>query len=158
KRGRVFCVFFPFILDIKFVGCTSRGHTGGRSHKISHPPSFCGIDTPKDSWFTGNHCRCGGKRRRMGYGLEWSKVGIFRTKVEWVYPPNCRTKEPASAAISTVAKDKNGPDAKNGNKDKDEDDASIKPQVPLKKLFSYADRQDVIFMAIGTFAACVHSV
>ena len=22
------CVFFPFILDVKFVGCTSRGHTG----------------------------------------------------------------------------------------------------------------------------------
>ena len=35
------CVFFPFILDIKFVGRTSRGHTGG-SHRISHPPSFCG--------------------------------------------------------------------------------------------------------------------
>ena len=35
-------VFFPFILDIKFVGQTSRGHTGGRSHRISHPPSFCG--------------------------------------------------------------------------------------------------------------------
>ena len=31
------CVFFPFILDIKFVGRTSRGHTGGRSHRISHP-------------------------------------------------------------------------------------------------------------------------
>ena len=36
------CVFFPFILDIKFVGHTSRGHTGGRSHMIFHPPSFCG--------------------------------------------------------------------------------------------------------------------
>ena len=36
------CVFFPSILDIKFVGRTSRGHTGGRSHRISHPPSFCG--------------------------------------------------------------------------------------------------------------------
>ena len=35
------CVFFPFILDIKFVGRTSRGHTGRRSHRISHPP-FCG--------------------------------------------------------------------------------------------------------------------
>ena len=35
-------VFFLFILDIKFVGRTSRGHTGGRSHRISHPPSFCG--------------------------------------------------------------------------------------------------------------------
>ena len=35
------CVFFPFILDIKFVGRTSRGNTGGRSHRISHPPSFC---------------------------------------------------------------------------------------------------------------------
>ena len=35
--------FFPSILDIKFVGRTSRGHTaGGRSHRISHPPSFCG--------------------------------------------------------------------------------------------------------------------
>ena len=29
----VFCVFFPLILDVKFVGCTSRGHTGGRSHR-----------------------------------------------------------------------------------------------------------------------------
>ena len=36
------CVFFPFILDIKFVGRTSRGHTGGRSHRNFHPPSFCG--------------------------------------------------------------------------------------------------------------------
>ena len=35
------CVFFPFILDVKFVGRTNRGHTGGRSHRISHPPSFC---------------------------------------------------------------------------------------------------------------------
>ena len=36
------CVFFPFILDIKFVGRTSRGHTGGRPYRISRPPSFCG--------------------------------------------------------------------------------------------------------------------
>ena len=36
------CVFFPFILDMKFVGRTSRGHTGGRPRRISHPPSFCG--------------------------------------------------------------------------------------------------------------------
>ena len=36
------CVFFPFILDIKFVGRTSRGNTGGRSHRISYQPSFCG--------------------------------------------------------------------------------------------------------------------
>ena len=35
------CVFFPSILDIKFVGRTSRGHTG-RSHRIFNPPSFCG--------------------------------------------------------------------------------------------------------------------
>ena len=35
------CVFFPSILDIKFVGRTSRGHTGGRSHRIFNPPSFC---------------------------------------------------------------------------------------------------------------------
>ena len=41
-RSLCFCVFFPFILDIKFVGRTSRGHTRGRSHRISHPPSFCG--------------------------------------------------------------------------------------------------------------------
>ena len=37
------CVFFPFILDIKFVGRTSRGHIGGRSHRIFHPPSFCAV-------------------------------------------------------------------------------------------------------------------
>ena len=36
------CVFFPFILDVMFVGCTSRGHTGERSNRILHPPSFCG--------------------------------------------------------------------------------------------------------------------
>ena len=37
----VLCVFFPFILDVKFVWvCTSRSLTGGRSPKISHPPSF----------------------------------------------------------------------------------------------------------------------
>ena len=36
------CVSFPSILDIKFVGRTSRGHTGGRSHRIFNPPSFCG--------------------------------------------------------------------------------------------------------------------
>ena len=36
------CVFFPFILDIKFVGRTSRGHPGERSHSIFYPPSFCG--------------------------------------------------------------------------------------------------------------------
>ena len=37
------CVFFPaIILDIKFVGRTRRGQTGGRSHRISHPPYFCG--------------------------------------------------------------------------------------------------------------------
>ena len=36
------CVFFPFIVDIKFVGRTNRGHAGGRSRRISHPPSFCG--------------------------------------------------------------------------------------------------------------------
>ena len=40
-ESRCVCVFFPFILDIKFVGRTSRGHTGGRPHRIYHPPSFC---------------------------------------------------------------------------------------------------------------------
>ena len=29
----VVCVFFPFILDIKFVGRTSQGRAGGRSHR-----------------------------------------------------------------------------------------------------------------------------
>ena len=41
-RTMCVCVFFPSILDIKFVGRTSRGHTGGRSHRIFNPPSFCG--------------------------------------------------------------------------------------------------------------------
>ena len=49
------CVFFPFFLDIEFVGRISRGHTGGRSHRISHPPSFCGawlnFSRGKDSAF-----------------------------------------------------------------------------------------------------------
>ena len=49
------CVLFPFILDIKFVGRTSRGHTGGRSHRIFHPPSFCdaylNFSREKDSAF-----------------------------------------------------------------------------------------------------------
>ena len=43
------CVFFPFIPDIKFVGRTSRGHTGGRSHRISHPSSSCKSISPKIS-------------------------------------------------------------------------------------------------------------
>ena len=42
----VSCFFLPFILDIKFVGRTGRGHTGGRPHKVSHPPSFCGACLP----------------------------------------------------------------------------------------------------------------
>ena len=29
------CIFFPFILDIKFVGRTSRGHTGFLIHLLS---------------------------------------------------------------------------------------------------------------------------
>ena len=41
-RDLCVCVFFPSILDIKFVGRTSRGHTGGRSHRIFNSPSFCG--------------------------------------------------------------------------------------------------------------------
>ena len=36
------CFFSRFILDIKFVGRTSRGHTGVRSHRTFHPPSFSG--------------------------------------------------------------------------------------------------------------------
>ena len=34
------CVVIPFILDV--CGRTSRGHTGGRSNRVSHPPSSCG--------------------------------------------------------------------------------------------------------------------
>ena len=34
------CVFFPFILDIKFVGRTSRGHTGGIQRVFVHPAIF----------------------------------------------------------------------------------------------------------------------
>ena len=38
----VCCVVIPFILDVRLTcGRTSRGHTGGRSHRIS-PPYFCG--------------------------------------------------------------------------------------------------------------------
>ena len=37
----VLCVFFPFILDINFVGRTSRGHTGAEGHTgfLIHRPS-----------------------------------------------------------------------------------------------------------------------
>ena len=53
------CVFSVCFLPIhsghKFVGRTSRGHTGGRSHRISHPPSFSGaclnFSREKDSAF-----------------------------------------------------------------------------------------------------------
>ena len=41
----VVCVFFPSILDIKFVGRTSRGHTGGRSHRIFNPPGLSTDET-----------------------------------------------------------------------------------------------------------------
>ena len=35
------CVVIPFIVDVRLIcGRTSRGRTGGRSHRISHPPSF----------------------------------------------------------------------------------------------------------------------
>ena len=36
------CVAFPFILDVRLCGRTSRGQTRGRSHRNSHPPFFCG--------------------------------------------------------------------------------------------------------------------
>ena len=34
--------FHPIYSGRQACGRTSRGHTGGRSHSISHPPSFCG--------------------------------------------------------------------------------------------------------------------
>ena len=37
------CVVIPFIPEVRFVcGRTGRGHTGGRSHRIS-PPSFSAV-------------------------------------------------------------------------------------------------------------------
>ena len=36
----VMCVFFPFILDIKFVGRASRGHTGFLIHLLSAVRAF----------------------------------------------------------------------------------------------------------------------
>ena len=36
------CVCFLPIHSGHQVGRTSRGHTGGRSHRIFNPPSFCG--------------------------------------------------------------------------------------------------------------------
>ena len=37
------CFVIPFTLDVRLTcGRTSRGHTGGRSRRIS-PPSFCGV-------------------------------------------------------------------------------------------------------------------
>ena len=33
---------YPICSGRQTYGRTSRGHTGGRSHGISHPPSFCG--------------------------------------------------------------------------------------------------------------------
>ena len=39
----VCCVFCdPIYSGRQVCGRTSRGHTGGRSHRISHAPSFCG--------------------------------------------------------------------------------------------------------------------
>ena len=32
----------PIYSGRQVCGRTSRGHTGGKSHRISHPPSFCG--------------------------------------------------------------------------------------------------------------------
>ena len=36
----VCCAFFPFILDVKFVGRTSRGHTGFLIHLPSAVPAL----------------------------------------------------------------------------------------------------------------------
>ena len=34
------CVFFPFILDVKSVGCNSRGHTGFLIHLPTEVHAF----------------------------------------------------------------------------------------------------------------------
>ena len=39
------CVFFPFILDVKFVGSTSRDHTGFLIHLISAMRAFIFLAT-----------------------------------------------------------------------------------------------------------------
>lgn len=67
-------------------------------------------------------------------------------------PPSSQKKSPpvnggAGAANGDVSVDKAG------GKEK----AEAKPQVPLGKLFSYADSNDKLFMAIGTLAACLHA-
>ena len=42
-RGVCVCVcFLPIYSGRQACGHTSRGYTGERSHRISHPPSFCG--------------------------------------------------------------------------------------------------------------------
>ena len=45
----------PIYSGRRTCGHTSRGHTGGRPHRISHPPSFCGaclnFSREKDSAF-----------------------------------------------------------------------------------------------------------
>ena len=96
------CVFFPSILDIKFVGRTSRGHTGGRSHRISHPPSFCGaclnFSREKDSAIPCSfppvlsacplHTNSGcGKEGRILIGQFWSaKAALLRNYLEVYWP------------------------------------------------------------------------
>ena len=39
------CVFFPFILDVKLVGSTSRGHTGFLTHLLSAMRAFIFLAT-----------------------------------------------------------------------------------------------------------------
>ena len=41
------CVFFPFILDIKFTGRTSRGHTGFFAHLLSAVRAFLSLPFPR---------------------------------------------------------------------------------------------------------------
>ena len=88
----VLCVFFPLILDIKFVGRTSRGHTGGRSHRIYHPPSFCGacltFSREKDSaiHFPRRPCVCVCFLPTHS-GLQWTyQPGSHRKKVTQDFP------------------------------------------------------------------------
>ena len=50
----------PFSFSVEFC-CRTRTRAQEQLLPVSLVVVPSGIDTPKDSWFTGKHCRCGGK-------------------------------------------------------------------------------------------------